>query len=108
MALNPLSAELVASFSHNIKGETISCEIMVLASMDRVVDNLTAHSSCVHHLMWSPNGTHIATAGDDETLNIWNFFGNSQKKIDDLSVQKKSMLKLKSSLDLNNVFNLSR
>lgn len=56
IAINPLSAELVASFSLEHSEDS---EILVMASMNRIVDNLSAHSSAVNFIMWNPTGTHI-------------------------------------------------
>uniref|UniRef100_A0A182WX62 WD_REPEATS_REGION domain-containing protein n=1 Tax=Anopheles quadriannulatus TaxID=34691 RepID=A0A182WX62_ANOQN len=52
-------------------------EILVLASMDRVVDVMRNHDDCIVHLLWSPDGKQLASVGYDETLTIWNFFGTS-------------------------------
>lgn len=83
MAINPLSAELVASFSHQLNNVTQS-DILVMASMNRIVDNVSAHQGAVHYILWDPTGTKVATAGQDESLNIWHFFGKSQKKANEL------------------------
>ena len=32
---------------------------------------LPAHSNAVWSLGWSPDGTHLATAGSDERVRIW-------------------------------------
>lgn len=71
----------------------------MLAALDRVVDLLNIHDGRVRCLIWNADGTmlgkysgvylslqfqtkhHIfvsATAGDDDMLNIWNFFGYSE------------------------------
>lgn len=74
----------------------------MLAALDRVVDLLNIHDGCVRCLIWNADGSmlgkynldffiiiiivihhnrfyarFIATAGDDNILNIWNFFGHS-------------------------------
>lgn len=107
MTINPLSAELVVSFTREDRNGSIGCEILVLGSMNRVVDNLSAHVNSVSYLLWDPNGTHIATAGNDETLNIWNFFGMSQRKANELMLKKENGLS-RSKFDLHNVFLDSR
>lgn len=56
---NPLSAELVASFTREDEEGTVRSEILVLASMNRIVDNLSAHSGSVSFILWNPTGTHI-------------------------------------------------
>lgn len=104
MALNPLSAELVVSIKYKVNG-TAHNDILVMASMSRIVDNLSAHQDAVYYMLWSPTGTHIATAGRDDTLNIWNFFGKSKRKADDLNRMraKKSVVK-RNDFDLDTVF----
>lgn len=87
MTINPLSAELVASFMHK-NNESYKNYILVLASMNRIVDNLSAHENAVHFLLWDSTGTRIATAGQDESLNIWHFFGRSQKAESELKRSK--------------------
>lgn len=42
--------------------------------MNRVVDILATHEKKVTFLLWNPDGNKLATAADDENLNIWNFF----------------------------------
>lgn len=74
ITFNPLSAELVVSMSLAGEHMTVTSEILVMASMSSVVDRLSVHEKSVYFLMWDPEGTQLATAGDDETLNIWNFF----------------------------------
>lgn len=61
IALNPVTAELVASFARI--GEEHS-EILVMASMNRIVDNISGHSGAVSFIMWNPNGTHIGECGN--------------------------------------------
>lgn len=103
MAINPLSAELVASFSHQLNNVTQS-DILVMASMNRIVDNISAHQDAVYYILWDPTGTKVATAGQDESLNIWHFFGKSLKKAnelvrihDDVKTPKDSKLSLDSA-----------
>ncbi|XP_058828934.1 protein cortex isoform X2 [Topomyia yanbarensis] len=74
LAFNKVSGELVVSFSYPAG---ISPDMIVLASMDRVVDVMENHEDVVAHLFWSPDGKQLASAGYDEALTIWNFFGTS-------------------------------
>lgn len=83
MSMNPLSAELVVSFTCKKNG-VLRNDILVMASMNRIVDNISAHQGAVYFMLWDPTGTRIATAGRDESLNIWNFFGKSKRKADEL------------------------
>lgn len=59
VAFNPLSAELLVSVAIVSEDESIEHEILVMASMDRVVDRLAVHEKSVYFLMWDPNGTHL-------------------------------------------------
>lgn len=102
MTINPLSAELVVSFVHKENGVDRS-DILVMASMNRIVDNISAHQSAVHYLLWDRSGTRIATAGQDESMNIWNFFGRSRRKEYELK-KKRAVVKPRSKpscLDLD-------
>lgn len=108
LSINPLSAEVLASFSHVIGHETHS-DILVMASMNRIVDNLSAHQDAVYFLLWDPTGTRVATAGRDESLNIWNFFGKSQKKANELiRIHGSVKVPKTSKLSLNNAFMMFR
>jgi WD40 repeat protein len=53
--------------------------MLVLGSMDRVVDLLKSHEDIVYFMLWSPDGKKLATVGNDESLVLWNFFGNSER-----------------------------
>lgn len=44
-----------------------------MSSLNRVVDLLSIPESGVRFVVWSPDGTRLATSGNDETLTIWNF-----------------------------------
>lgn len=74
LAFNKVSGELVVSYSYP-SGKPP--DMLVLASMDRVVDVMENHEDVVAHLFWSPDGKQLASAGYDEALTIWNFFGTS-------------------------------
>lgn len=80
MAINPVSAELVVSIAYQelTKG-VIHSDILVLASMSRIVDNISGHPGAVHYIIWDPTGTKVATVGQDESLNIWHFFGEFEE-----------------------------
>lgn len=105
MAINPLSAELVVSFSHKVDGVNRS-DILVMASMNRIVDNLSAHQGPVHFLLWDKTGTRIASAGQDESMNIWNFFGRSKRRECELKqcIISPSRQKKPSQLDLTTMY----
>lgn len=82
LSFNKVSGELIVSYTIRYnKTDLDSHEILVLASMNRVVDVLMNHSSPVRCTMWGPKGNILATAGDDRSLTIWNFFGEMNKEI---------------------------
>lgn len=64
-------------------------EILVFASMNRVVDVLVSHEDYVRCLIWSPDNTQLATIGNDDSLTIWNFFAKSQKILIDYNQKSK-------------------
>lgn len=104
MSINPLSAELIVSFSHQVNGITRS-DILVMASMNRIVDNISAHQDDVYYILWDPTGTKVATVGRDESLNIWHFFGKSQRKADELKrIQENKKQIVHSHLNLDRAF----
>lgn len=76
LAFNKISGELVVSYAYPPQTGK-SPDMLVLASMDRVVDAMENHDDHVAHLFWSPDGKQLASAGCDEMLTIWNFFGTS-------------------------------
>lgn len=103
ISFNPLSAELIVSFLHQVNGVNHS-DILVMASMNRIVDNISAHQDAVHYVLWDPTAEKVATIGNDESLNIFHFFGKSQKKSNDLKKFHENVAIKRSSLDLNNSF----
>ncbi|XP_055591279.1 protein cortex [Uranotaenia lowii] len=85
VSFNKISGELVVSYSYP-SGK--APDIVVLASMDRVVDVMKNHDDVVAHLFWSPDGKQLASAGYDEALTIWNFFGAPPaKQTDQTAIQ---------------------
>lgn len=59
LSFNKLSAELVVSFSILGDEGVVKNEILVMASMNRVVDTLSVHEKSVFFLMWNPDGTQL-------------------------------------------------
>lgn len=76
LTFSELSGELVTShllYNHSDQTWNVS-QLNVLASFERVVDRIEGkHDGRILYLKWSPDGTQFATAGSDETLQIWNF-----------------------------------
>lgn len=76
---NPISAELVVSFTKSFSDGNVVSNIIVLGSSSNVIDELNYHEASVCHLLWNYDGTKLATAGEDENLGIWEFFGKKDK-----------------------------
>lgn len=65
-------------------------ELLVLASMDRVVDILRVHEESITHMIWSPDGQLLGTVDLEESFSMWNYFGNTQETSSNLSNKIKS------------------
>ncbi|XP_052837482.1 protein cortex [Drosophila gunungcola] len=74
VTFSKITGELLVNVIRRGDGDIAMCEILVLASLNRVVDLLSHQDRGTLFLMWSPDGTNIATAGLDETFSLWNFF----------------------------------
>lgn len=48
-------------------------KVLVMSSLDRIVDILRIPDGGARFLTWSPDGTKVATTGSDETLTMWKF-----------------------------------
>lgn len=94
ISFSKVSGELVVSYSTKTQAQdSFKSGIIVLSSLDRIVDQLNIQCSHVRFMKWSPDGMQLATAGTDETLAIWNFFSTKDNKA-----------ALKKSLKLQNTF----
>ncbi|XP_060645071.1 protein cortex [Drosophila nasuta] len=81
----------------------LSCEILVLSSFNRVVDIMGYKEGGMVFMMWSPDGTKIATAGLDESLSIWNFL-HSNKVHDTKAKNRVHAMERRNSLELYRLF----
>lgn len=82
ISFSKVSGELVVSYStKSSQQDTFKSGIIVLSSLDRIVDQLSIQCSHVRFMKWSPDGMQLATAGTDETLAIWNFFSKKDNKV---------------------------
>lgn len=79
ITFNKLTAELLVSYSFKDDDGCMSSEILVMSSLDCVVDVLRVPECSVRFMMWSPTGMQLATTGNDETLTIWNFLTKRSK-----------------------------
>ncbi|KAH8410138.1 hypothetical protein KR009_006761, partial [Drosophila setifemur] len=74
VTFSKLTGELLVNIIRRDEMDCLICEILVLASLNRVVDLMSHQDRGTVFLMWSPDGTNIATGGLDETFSLWNFF----------------------------------
>ncbi|CAH0381645.1 unnamed protein product [Bemisia tabaci] len=84
MTFNKLTGELVTSHliqtTDDLDAEWGHTQINVLSSFDRVVDRMRGHVGSVLYLKWNPDCTQLATAGVDETLQLWNFIPKKEQQ----------------------------
>lgn len=81
ISFNPLSAELVVSVAVVSEDGTVENEILIMASMDRVVDRLAVHEKSVYFLMWDPTGTHLGTFSDTTNHYLYVIFIFFQQRL---------------------------
>ncbi|XP_011193098.2 protein cortex isoform X1 [Zeugodacus cucurbitae] len=73
ITFSKITAELLVSVSMAGDDGCWDFKILIMSSLNRVVDLLCIPESGVRFVVWSPDGTRLATSGNDETLTIWNF-----------------------------------
>src|SRR5205085_2306954 len=55
-----------------ITGQSQSPVVMRVQTARKMLHTYTGHSGCVTAVAWSPDGTRIASASEDETIQVWN------------------------------------
>ncbi|XP_012165960.1 protein cortex [Bombus terrestris] len=76
MIWNKHSGELVVHWSYAERHNDACTAIPVLASLDRIVDEIPLDKEMqINAIMWNSDQTQLALQSD-ESLMIWNFFGN--------------------------------
>ncbi|XP_055700580.1 protein cortex isoform X2 [Phlebotomus papatasi] len=94
ISFNKLSGELVVALRRRNQYNKTNTMILVLASLEHVSDIIyKKRMRKIFHLMWSPDGKILATAGSQNDLTLWNFFGKS-----DISLRKCTKKKEKKSI----------
>ncbi|XP_067643670.1 protein cortex isoform X3 [Eurosta solidaginis] len=73
LTFSKITAELLVSVCMAGDDGRWDFKILVMASLNRVVDLINIPVSGARFVVWSPDGTKLATCGNDETLTIWNF-----------------------------------
>ncbi|XP_016939867.3 protein cortex [Drosophila suzukii] len=74
VTFSKITGELLVNVIRRDNSDFAVCEILVLASLNRVVDLMSHQDRGTLFLMWNPDGTNIATGGLDDTFSLWNFF----------------------------------
>ncbi|XP_022190458.2 protein cortex [Nilaparvata lugens] len=83
LTFSEISGELVTShYLHASEARSIPvAQVNVLSSFNKLVDRFELdQNDKVMYLKWNPDGTQIATAGTDESLQLWNFLPSSKAK----------------------------
>lgn len=88
ITFNKITGELVTSHmivqdnnNNNSTSQNSVPQINVLSSFNTVVDRLDGHTGRVLYLEWNPNHNILATAGSDETLQLWEFLPKKLLKL---------------------------
>uniref|UniRef100_A0A0K8VDK2 Protein cortex n=2 Tax=Bactrocera latifrons TaxID=174628 RepID=A0A0K8VDK2_BACLA len=96
ITFSKITAELLVSVSMAGDDGCWDFKILVMSSLNRVVDLLCIPESGVRFVVWSPDGTRLATSGNDETLTIWNFCAENRTEYGpSISKENKSELNSK-------------
>ncbi|KNC24701.1 Protein cortex [Lucilia cuprina] len=80
ISFSKLTGELLVSTSSQDGNACNDYKVLVMSSLDRIVDILKIPDGGARFLMWSPDGTKVATTGNDETLTLWNFYSAKKNK----------------------------
>ncbi|XP_075160539.1 cdc20/fizzy protein cortex isoform X1 [Haematobia irritans] len=73
ISFSKITGELLVSTSIRDGGICSDYKVLVMSSLDRIVDILRIPDGGARFLTWSPDGTRVATTGSDETLTMWKF-----------------------------------
>ncbi|XP_030556729.1 protein cortex [Drosophila novamexicana] len=93
-----ITGELLVNIYRRDENGCPCCEILVLASLNRVVDILTHQDRGALFMMWSPDGTKLAAAGLDESFSVWEFYPSD--KLDALEKKEERKNTKRSALEL--------
>ncbi|XP_073837958.1 cdc20/fizzy protein cortex [Musca autumnalis] len=77
ISFSKITGELLVSTSSQDGGLCNDYKVLVMSSLDRIVDILRIPDGGARFLTWSPDGTRVATTGSDETLTMWKFCPDS-------------------------------
>ncbi|GAB0090016.1 hypothetical protein DMENIID0001_046550 [Sergentomyia squamirostris] len=103
ISFNKRSGELVVAYRRMVNNE-LKSQLVVLATLEHVSDILRKNNiERIFHLMWSPDGTILATTGAGNTLTLWNFFGKSNQVLSKFTVEKEKAEKRRRQFDFGNL-----
>ncbi|KAM7356004.1 cdc20/fizzy protein cortex isoform 2-T2 [Cochliomyia hominivorax] len=80
ISFSKLTGELLVSISRQDGSVCNDYKVLVMSSLDKIVDILKIPDGGARFLVWSPDGTRVATTGNDETLTLWNFYSDKKSK----------------------------
>ncbi|XP_059218845.1 protein cortex isoform X2 [Stomoxys calcitrans] len=80
ISFSKVTGELLVSTSVRDGGVCNDFKVLVMSSLDRIVDILRVTDGGARFLTWSPDGTRVATTGSDETLTMWKFCPTKREK----------------------------
>ena len=69
--LQRIAAQQAAAKALTLTGQSPSPVVMRGQSARKMLYTYTGHSGCVTAVAWSPDGTRIASASEDETIQVW-------------------------------------
>ena len=70
--LQRIAAQQTAVKALTVADQSPSHIVVRVQSARKMLYTYTGHSGCVTAVAWSPDGTRIASASEDETIQIWN------------------------------------
>ncbi|XP_037935705.1 protein cortex isoform X2 [Teleopsis dalmanni] len=82
VTFSTITGELLVSIAKQDSDGCHDYQILVMSSLDRLVDVIRIPENGARFVMWSPDGSRLATCGDDETLTIWNFCPDYKHKLE--------------------------
>ena len=70
--LQRIAAQQAAAKALTITGQSPSPVVVRAQTARKMLHTYTGHSGCVTAVAWSPDGACIASASEDETIQVWN------------------------------------
>ncbi|KAH8279721.1 hypothetical protein KR054_003094 [Drosophila jambulina] len=80
VSFSKITGELLVNVVRRDDENCLTCEILVLASLNRLVDLICNSERGTIFLMWNSDGTNIATVGMDDTFSVWSFIPTHKQR----------------------------